>query len=120
MAIERAGAAYRPKPYDGKILLLHAKRQPLGILPDPMLGWDDLLTGEVKTQEAPGFRQNMLYEPNVAVLAPLIADALQEVEIRAEQSESRYPSSSNAMPGEENIMGRSECWVKTSIDDFVA
>jgi amino acid adenylation domain-containing protein len=119
-AIERAGAAYRPKPYDGRIFLLHAKRQPLGILPDPMLGWDGLLTGYVKTQEAPGFRQNMLYEPNVAVLANLIADALQEVEIQAEQSELRYPQTSDAMADEENIMGSSECYVKTSIDDSVA
>jgi amino acid adenylation domain-containing protein len=118
-AIERAEAAYRPKPYGGKVLLLHAKRQPLGILRDPMLGWDGLLTGDVKTQEAPGFRQNMLYEPNVAVLALLIADALQEVEIRGEQSELRYMPSSNAMPDEENVMGPLECWVKIGIDESV-
>jgi amino acid adenylation domain-containing protein len=115
VAVERAGAAYRPKPYAGKVLLLYARRQPLGIRRDSMLGWCGLLTGEVKTQEVPGFRQNMLYEPNVAVLASVIMDALHDVEVPTGRSEVRYQANSNAMSDEENGMATMECWTKTSI-----
>ena len=64
MDIDRAGMVYRPRPYDGKVLLLNARRQPLGIVHDRRFGWEGLLTGEFQVQEVPGFRQNMLDEPN--------------------------------------------------------
>jgi phthiocerol/phenolphthiocerol synthesis type-I polyketide synthase E len=73
----RAFEIYNPKPYDGKVLLIAAKRQPLGIHPDHLLGWKGLLTGEVQVREVPGFRQNMMDEPNVEILAPIIKDALE-------------------------------------------
>ena len=78
MAHDRAWSAYRPEPYDGKVLYLSARRQPLGIRPDPMLGWKGLLTGECRFQEVPGFRQSMLDEPHVATLASVVRGALQE------------------------------------------
>jgi acyl transferase domain-containing protein/thioesterase domain-containing protein len=76
MTHDRAWAAYNPKPYDGKVLLLYARRQPLGIHLDPTLGWNGLLAGELQVQEVPGFRQNMLDEPNVGTLASAILNAV--------------------------------------------
>jgi thioesterase domain-containing protein/acyl carrier protein len=75
-ANDRAWARYRPKPYPGKTLFLRAKVQPYGIEPDPWLGWEGLLTGEVVVREVPGFRQNLLDEPNVRDLAGHILESL--------------------------------------------
>jgi thioesterase domain-containing protein len=71
-ANDRAWERYRPKSYNGKILFFRARRQPLGIIPDPMLGWKDLLTGEVHFHEVPGFRQTMLDETYVSEIAEII------------------------------------------------
>src|SRR5436190_4708395 len=68
----RVWASYEPKPYDGKVLFIRAQRQPGGIYPDSLLGWGGKLTGEVLTQEIPGFRQTILNEPNVGTLASLL------------------------------------------------
>jgi len=75
-ANDRAWLRYRPKPYDGKVLFLRARKQPLGLVPDPMLGWGNLLTGELHIYEVPGFRQNMLDEPNVPEVAKIILEHL--------------------------------------------
>jgi phthiocerol/phenolphthiocerol synthesis type-I polyketide synthase E len=75
-ANDRAWSLYRPKPYDGKVLFLRARKQPLGLMPDPMLGWSGLLTGELHIHEVPGFRQNMLDEPNVPEVARIILEHL--------------------------------------------
>ena len=81
MAHDRAWAAYDPKPYDEKVVLLYAARQPLGIQMDPTLGWGEFLTGDFQTIEVPGFRQNMLDEPNVDVLATVLLDTLHSCEL---------------------------------------
>lgn len=75
-ANDRAWSRYRPKPYAGKTLFLRARVQPFGIDPDPMLGWSGLLTGELIVKEVPGFRQNLLDEPNVLRLAEFIMEAI--------------------------------------------
>lgn len=75
-ANDRAWGRYRPKPYDGKVIFLRARKQPLGLVPDPMLGWGGLLTGELYIHEVPGFRQNMLDEPNVPEIAKIILEHL--------------------------------------------
>jgi thioesterase domain-containing protein len=75
-AHDQAWAAYEPSPYGGRVLLLAARRQPLGILPDPLLGWGGLLTGDLRVREIPGFRQTLLDEPDVALLASEVAEGL--------------------------------------------
>lgn len=87
MAHDRAGAAYIPKPYDGKVIQLYAKRQPFGLRMDPMLGWAGLFSGEFQVQEVPGFRQTMLDEPNVETLASAVTNALGACEDRGEDHE---------------------------------
>jgi acyl transferase domain-containing protein/thioesterase domain-containing protein len=71
-AHSRAWAAYQPKPYDGKVLFFRSQRQPKGIYPDPLLGWGETLTGEVTIHEIPGFRQTILSEPKVEIVASLV------------------------------------------------
>jgi phthiocerol/phenolphthiocerol synthesis type-I polyketide synthase E len=75
-ANDRAWERYRPRPYDGKVIFLRARRQPQGIKPDPLLGWGGVLTGEVHVHEMPGFRQNILDEPSVSQMARIILEHL--------------------------------------------
>ena len=78
MAYDRAGEAYEPQFYEGKVLQISAGRTPLGLRPDPTLGWSEFLTGEVTARTVPGFRQNLLDEPAVEVLTSLIREAIGE------------------------------------------
>ena len=78
MAYDRAADAYAPQLYDGKVLQVSASRTPPGTQPDPTFGWSEFLTGEVTVRTVPGFRQNLLDEPAVEVLANLIQGAVEE------------------------------------------
>jgi acyl transferase domain-containing protein len=73
-AHDHAWAIYQPKPYDGKVKLLYAEHQPLGICVDPSLGWRRLLIADFEAIEVPGFRQNMLDEPYVDAVANVLLD----------------------------------------------
>lgn len=79
-ANDRAWASYKPLPYEGRVLFFSAENQPRGVIPDPMLGWGGLLTGRVERHVIPGFRQTMLDEPNVRVLAGLLKTALDDLD----------------------------------------
>src|SRR5262249_22288737 len=60
----KAFERYRPKQYDGDVLLIRTKKQLAGLLADRrFLGWKDTLTN-VKVCELAGHRQNILVEPN--------------------------------------------------------
>jgi amino acid adenylation domain-containing protein len=67
---------YVPHPYDGKVLFFVAERQSREVVPDPMLGWEGLLTGKVLHHVVQGFRQHLLDEPAVFQLAATIKDTL--------------------------------------------
>jgi amino acid adenylation domain-containing protein len=59
---------YKPKPYPGDMVVF---RSP-GIYPDPYLGWQHLVTGEIKTNDIPGeheTRRDIMNEPYVQYLA---------------------------------------------------
>ena len=45
---------YQPRPYDGRVVIVRARRQRRGSYPDPMLGWGRVLTGEVQCEEVDG------------------------------------------------------------------
>jgi thioesterase domain-containing protein len=87
ISVEMAAAAYQEQPYDGRVLLLCAQRQPYGLQQSSALGWDKLLSGKFEIREIPGFRQNMLIEPNVSIVASYIAEAFHDVERAAPQLE---------------------------------
>ena len=80
MAYDRAWKVYEPKPYNGRVLHVYAERQPLGIRPDPSLGWSGYLGGGYTVRTIPGFRQNLLDEPAVDLVAEFVQNALEECE----------------------------------------
>lgn len=77
-AVEQAHAeayrAYRPQPYEGAVAIFRAAKQPLGIYPDPTLGWGK--RPELDLVKLPGHRIGLLTEPRVRITAGKIKNAL--------------------------------------------
>ncbi len=67
--ISKAGLKYSPRVYSGKMTLFRASHQPLGIKPDPTLGWQNLVKGELEIHEIEGHHGSIVAEPYVKNLA---------------------------------------------------
>ena len=75
---------YAPRPYQGDVTLIRASGRKLGIQPDPLLGWGDVTAG-IEVIEIPGFQENIVEEPRVAVLGAQLAAVLARSQSRVEQ-----------------------------------
>jgi len=64
------------------VTLFRASRQPLGIVPDPTLGWNGLLKGHLEVHEIPAHHQNILKAPAVRVLAKELTACLDRARSR--------------------------------------
>lgn len=69
---------YRPKPYNGRVILFRADHQPLGIRPDPEMGWRSTLTGDFEVHQVPGYHDSLLFSPRLEILATLLRGALSQ------------------------------------------
>lgn len=74
----RAVYAYRPSVYAGDVAIIRAKKQLLGVTPDPYLGWRDFITGNVSLIEVPGYHDSILFGPRVSALAAHIRSIVDE------------------------------------------
>ena len=72
---------YEIKPYQGNAALFKAEKQPLGIIPDPTLGWGGIIKGELEIHEIPGHRLGILSEPRVQITAAKLRTALKKAQI---------------------------------------
>ncbi len=77
-AHSRAFVKYRPKPYDGSVVLFPAEKQPRWRPRKPNLGWGDLVRGKLTTDVLRGYQQNLLLEPNVRFAAEKLTAHLEE------------------------------------------
>jgi thioesterase domain-containing protein/acyl carrier protein len=68
--------AYDPGEYDGRVALFRAEKQPLGIRPDPAMGWGPFLNGDVEIHSVPGFHDSILFGPRVKRLASMLNECL--------------------------------------------
>jgi len=75
-AILDAYLNYVPKAYPGRVTLFRAKTQLKGVYPEPMMGWDELVTGELEILEVPGYHGTIVVEPRVRFLAEKLSDSL--------------------------------------------
>jgi amino acid adenylation domain-containing protein len=89
-AITKALKHYVTRPYPGRLTLFRASKQPLGIYPDPTLGWGELVTGELVIHEVPGFHGTIVAEPHVRFLAEQLKACIEEAQ--REFSEVEFPS----------------------------
>ena len=62
--------------------LFRAADRALRSYPDPLLGWGELVEGEVEIRVIPGDHNSMWQEPNVHILAEKLSDCLQEAHTR--------------------------------------
>jgi acyl-coenzyme A synthetase/AMP-(fatty) acid ligase/thioesterase domain-containing protein len=73
---KRTYKMYKAQPYDGKVVIFRAEKQPLGIQPDTYLGWRRLLTGELEVCIVPGYHDSLLFGPRVQFLAQALQTVL--------------------------------------------
>jgi len=77
----RVFAAYKFKPFPGKITLIRARDrgiEKLGVREDPTLGWGSLALGGVEIVEVPTGHFDMIYEPYVGTFAKQLNAMLAE------------------------------------------
>jgi len=74
----KAGQKYEPKAYSGKVTLFRASVQPLGIYPDPTLGWGPLAPGGLEIHEVPGHHGSIVAEPYVRALAQELTHSIEK------------------------------------------
>lgn len=67
----RALERYRPKPYEGQVLLLRSRQRA-----NEPAGWDTLLNGNMHTKVLPGEHLTLLREPNVRAVVSTVEDYL--------------------------------------------
>ena len=78
---------YKPAPYPGAITLFRAKNQPLGIVPDPTLGWKDLPAGGVEIHDVPGYHAAIVSEPRVRYLVAKLRPLLEAAQLDGKRRE---------------------------------
>lgn len=91
----KAAKNYQPKPYPGRIILFRATQQPLGIYPDPNLGWGELALGGLEIHDIPGYHGAIIREPRVRVLAEKLIVCLREARKGLENGGGTHVSSSS-------------------------
>lgn len=68
-----------PRRFGGRLVLFRANKQPLGIYPDPFLGWDKVTGDQIEVYEVPGHHTSIIYDPRVHVLAGKLNEILREI-----------------------------------------
>ena len=68
-----AGAAYKPKPFRGRVTLLRTRTQPFFCSFDPEYGWGELAADGVEVRRVPGSHEAIFIEPHVRALAAQVA-----------------------------------------------
>jgi thioesterase domain-containing protein len=76
------GLTYEPAPAPGPVLLLRAEceDEPLRLERAPDLGWGALVTSDLRVEPVPAHHVTMVREPEVAEVARVLAQALDEVD----------------------------------------
>jgi len=67
--------------FGGRLVLFRASKQPLGIVPNPNLGWDTLVGENIEVYEIPGHHTSIIHEPRVNILADKLQEILDETQI---------------------------------------
>ncbi|OQY91411.1 MAG: hypothetical protein B6D39_06985 [Anaerolineae bacterium UTCFX2] len=67
-----------PRRFGGRLVLFRAEKQPLGIYPDPKLGWGAVVGEDIEVFEIPGHHTSIIYEPRVHLLTEHLNRVLME------------------------------------------
>jgi len=77
-AVHIALRNYQPLTYAGTVTLFRCNKQPIGIYPDPTLGWGELVTGRLEIHEVPGTHGTLVHEPRVRFLVGKLEECLED------------------------------------------
>ncbi len=77
--ISSALKRYRFGGYNGQIMLFRASHQPIGIEPDPAMGWGTVVGTRLRIYEVPGFHGAITVDPHARFLAAKLISCLTEV-----------------------------------------
>jgi thioesterase domain-containing protein/acyl carrier protein len=77
--IYTASKAYRPQPYEGRVVLFQCAERLNKDNQDPLGGWKQVVNGEIDAYEIPGSYWEIYREPNVQILAKALNHCLSEV-----------------------------------------
>jgi thioesterase domain-containing protein/acyl carrier protein len=72
----RALRGYRPRRYDGSVLLFRSPEQPSGWFLDPDMGWRELCSGPFACVTVPGDHLGMFQDPGASMMAERIRAAI--------------------------------------------
>jgi len=70
---------YEPTPYPGRVTLVRAQAQPVASVPDPHLGWSDLMD-RIEVIDAPGGHASLLASEHVAIWAARFDQVLRQAQ----------------------------------------
>jgi amino acid adenylation domain-containing protein len=76
----RASRNYKLHRYPGRITLFKASEDLSGTTSDPTLGWSDWADGGVDVRLVPGNHANMVYTPNVEILAKELTVCIEQTQ----------------------------------------
>jgi thioesterase domain-containing protein len=66
------------RDYSGKVVLLRAQQEVLGVRRDPTLGWGSWLHCPLEVQVVPGEHESILFGPRIPRVASLLNDYLEQ------------------------------------------
>ena len=78
----RASLSYVVRRYPGRVTLFRASDDLSNTVSDATLGWSDWADGGVDLQMVPGNHANMVYKPNVEILARKLTACINQVTVR--------------------------------------
>ncbi len=76
---QASGNYYTGQAYDGDIVLFKASTQPVGIEPDPYLGWGSMVKGQLKIIDVPGTHNSIMKEPHLLELVHALEAHLESI-----------------------------------------
>ncbi len=78
----RAEQRYAPQPCDARALLFTTTSPSAAVYPSPLMGWEDLLTGNAQVTEVPGDHQSRFLAGAVGAIAQRLRPELERVPSR--------------------------------------
>jgi amino acid adenylation domain-containing protein len=82
-SIAQALNSYTHRVYPGRMVLFRATKQPIGIVPDPTLGWGPFVAGGLEIHDVAGGHGEIVVEPSVRFLASQLSACIDEARCRA-------------------------------------
>lgn len=71
--------AYTPKPYEGRMSLIHVSNRSRSLPEDPYLGWSGLSKEEIQLFKVDAYHKNVLLEPQVQSVSRILKANLSEI-----------------------------------------